>query len=1047
MVVEQGVHPNPGPRIAKSLGRSALVLTLLSIMSGFAEAGLTTHVGGHGIDVFNSTVARTAPSGIVHGQAYPSFESIHETRLMELEPPWVFQDGRCVARQWNADVRSSSAGIRRGALPGAGHRQVYPSFESFFETRLLDAESLWVCPGRRCDEDSRRAGGLLHGGACGQVYQSFESFPVTRLLDADPPRAYPGNRRPERRWSMSIPTGAADDLDVRDVDPSLQRGPLPGDGHGLVHPPFESFPVTRLMGAEPPWLFPGGRHGDGAAAGPGELGLDLGPHVDSFDLAHDSNGDTDHEPDLWTPPTGSHGTTPTPCTTTCGTTSCGSSVHTLTTVADPYGATLQYDTVKQLNDNNHFPRNEASCCNRNTAVAMAAVIAFVFLMFRRRARSRHAPGTKCGGCNRATRRTIFSAARAGRGQPRRYDPRMRRAARYTRSRRRESSRRSYSDVGSEGRGCPAHCGCEKGSDRHVANCQRRVVLGNGLDDIKRARRHDLNLHWNDLMKYVRSVQRLRVGAESKPPSPAGGDGHDPDSFSKDSLRRGMPSSTRASKGVASGRRRIPKARICMARYGLLRTVCFLAAMAGRAWATSASAGPATSQPPAARRSWNMLAKPEMISPSVDNVPQERIPLDEPRGSDQRDDYTSIISANIHALGPRIGEVSQWDADILLLQETKLAAHSIKDAAEVAKQAGWTLLHGRPCRVSTRRDRKNGSNGNGAATEANSGGVATMVRKPRRDLGHKMTEEEAALHDTGRWTKATTAVNRGGGVLTTACVYGVSGANSCKRAHKHNEVLLAQAIKLLIEAGDQPYILMGDFNVTPSLSPAITAAVNAGLAIDIGHLFSEQVDVDDNGDAIKLPEPTFDKKGPLPGMSGPGVSRIDIALANPAAISAVRAFHLRWDLVQVDHVPIQILLDMGRLDAVDIAHRTRGDVCTKGVPAEHDDKWDDAYHRAHAMFGPRLQAALDAEDIDEAHTQWSYFAEACIELAKGKDEQQVQRLLDSSPPERGPSSVHDQNEAETSRSPRPSYNFPATPGYQHHEQDDRGEKQAETICGC
>ncbi len=392
----------------------------------------------------------------------------------------------------------------------------------------------------------------------------------------------------------------------------------------------------------------------------------------------------------------------------------------------------------------------------------------------------------------------------------------------------------------------------------------------------------------------------------------------------------------------------------------------------------------------------MLANPELVPSSLDSTTRVRLPPDKPPGHGHRDDYTSIISANVHALAPRIGEVSQWDADILLLQETKLAAHSIKDAAEVAKEAGWTLLHGRPCRVPTRKNKQCRSTENGAATEANSGGVAAMVKKPRRDLGHKLTDEESALHDTGRWTKATTAVNKGNGVLTTACVYGVSGANSCKRAHKHNEIRLAQAIKLLIEAGDQPYILMGDFNVTPNSSPAVVAAVNAGLAIDIGHLFSERVDVDEHGDAVKTPEPTFDKKGPLPGMSGPGVSRIDIALANPAAISAVRAFYLRWDLVQVDHVPIQVLLDLGRLDAVDVVHRTRGDVCTKGVPPDHDDKWDDAYHRAHAMYGPKLQAAMDAEDIDDAHIQWSYFAEACIEIAKGKDEQQVRRILESSP---------------------------------------------------
>ncbi len=40
--------------------------------------------------------------------------------------------------------------------------------------------------------------------------------------------------------------------------------------------------------------------------------------------------------------------------------------------------------------------------------------------------------------------------------------------------------------------------------------------------------------------------------------------------------------------------------------------------------------------------------------------------------------------------------------------------------------------------------------------------------------------------------------------------------------------------------------------------------------------------------------------------------------------------------------------------------------------------------------------MEVGDIDNAHIQWCLFAEACIEIAKGKDEDQVRRLLDASP---------------------------------------------------
>ncbi len=39
---------------------------------------------------------------------------------------------------------------------------------------------------------------------------------------------------------------------------------------------------------------------------------------------------------------------------------------------------------------------------------------------------------------------------------------------------------------------------------------------------------------------------------------------------------------------------------------------------------------------------------------------------------------SVITANIHSLGNRAEEVMGWDADVVLLQETKLTAHAIKD---------------------------------------------------------------------------------------------------------------------------------------------------------------------------------------------------------------------------------------------------------------------------------------------------------------------------------------------------------------------------------
>ncbi len=430
---------------------------------------------------------------------------------------------------------------------------------------------------------------------------------------------------------------------------------------------------------------------------------------------------------------------------------------------------------------------------------------------------------------------------------------------------------------------------------------------------------------------------------------------------------------------------------------LLRALVFLTVAIGRAWAMQ---GPAPRQQGCleARRMWNLLDSPNAAPPPLGlermgNAPDQPAATGRPA---REDGVTTIISGNIHSLATRIGEISQWEADLVVLQETKLTAHAIKDAAQVAKEAGWTLNHGQPCRTIKRVSKGAGPSTYSAATEANSGGVATMLRKPRRDLGHKLEGKEVSLHQTGRWTRTTAALKHNGGVLTVAGVYGVSGANSCLRARKQNEAVLSQAIDLMIEAGNQPYVLMGDVNITPELSPAIVAAVNAGLIIDVGHTLAERTEEGEDGDVRKVPEPTYDKNGPMPGMQGPGVSRIDVALVNPAAMAIVRDFQLRWDLVQVDHVPIQLTLNAGLLDFEDVVQDTRGDVAVDGTPPMYDDKWDDAYQKAQEIYAGKLQTALDKGDVDDAHVQWCLFAEACLEFAKGREEQNVRRTLEGSP---------------------------------------------------
>ncbi len=381
-------------------------------------------------------------------------------------------------------------------------------------------------------------------------------------------------------------------------------------------------------------------------------------------------------------------------------------------------------------------------------------------------------------------RVLLSAARAGRAQPRRYDLRMRRATRY-----RERNRRlahptagcMQRDADGEAAAYTSMCGprCQCGAESGGP-----AILGCSIDQVKeRIMRRSIHRRKGNA-RWARSILRLGASNGANPQlrrnvndNEAEGSGRGPPLIGQRPLR---PLPTSSARRLRPAPR--PRSRIRMCR-PLSIIVCLFAAL-GRACAMTSDSLRAEYHGGVARRSWNMLADPETRLMACDRADCGSIEVDSNHGPPPARDASRcihLISANVHALAPRIGDISEWDADIVLLQETKLAAHSIKDAVEVAKQAGWTFRHGRPCQVLTRKKAKpKARSDTSAPTEANSSGVAAMIRKPRRDLEHELNDKEKALYDTRRWTKATTAMAKGKGALTSATYYGISGANSCPR---------------------------------------------------------------------------------------------------------------------------------------------------------------------------------------------------------------------------------------------------------------------------
>ena len=84
-----------------------------------------------------------------------------------------------------------------------------------------------------------------------------------------------------------------------------------------------------------------------------------------------------------------------------------------------------------------------------------------------------------------------------------------------------------------------------------------------------------------------------------------------------------------------------------------------------------------------------------------------------------------MSANIHSLRPRAGNVAGWEADIAMAQETKLVPHEISQTAAILGEAGWKMKDGRACKPQERKEEAHTQ----AASEANSGGAAILEKKP------------------------------------------------------------------------------------------------------------------------------------------------------------------------------------------------------------------------------------------------------------------------------------------------------------------------------
>jgi len=189
-----------------------------------------------------------------------------------------------------------------------------------------------------------------------------------------------------------------------------------------------------------------------------------------------------------------------------------------------------------------------------------------------------------------------------------------------------------------------------------------------------------------------------------------------------------------------------------------------------------------------------------------------------------------------------------------------------------------------------------------------GGNMTMTKAPPATV--LLNDDYWELLDSGRWIETPVPTGRDGKVIYFANLWGVSGSRSHSLELRQTERLLQLAAARAASFGPVPYFLMGDFNVTPDDSETLQTLVSSGKWVNVIQMAA--------GDGT--PPPTFRRNSSEPVVVGEGISWIDHCYTNSTGAALVRGvrylYHIA-SILELQHIPIAIDLDLERLNAVQL----------------------------------------------------------------------------------------------------------------------------------
>ena len=304
---------------------------------------------------------------------------------------------------------------------------------------------------------------------------------------------------------------------------------------------------------------------------------------------------------------------------------------------------------------------------------------------------------------------------------------------------------------------------------------------------------------------------------------------------------------------------------------------------------------------------------------------------------------SFVTCNVASFSLHQRAITDLGADVLCLQETRHTEKGRDSINEHLEETGYTAQYGTDQPPVTP-----GSLAGEAGGVAIIGNANVVFNKPR------FTDEEAALTRTGRWTMTSVVVPKAGLAINVHNVYGVSGAMTYQEAMIKNEKLLKQVLSAA-EATKAPCIIAGDFNVDPKRSMILKEVLHHGWWVDVAAAFAGKNDPMDT---------FFGHRGSR--------SRIDVVLANHAALQFIKGVTLLSDSRFSDHVPIQVDFDFPSYDVKQLMFHK-----PPRIPLE------DAGSKQQQDFLMRLVAvefendflnAITDDDVERAWQVWSDAAE-------------------------------------------------------------------------